>query len=474
MTVLNSSCYNRSGIISITRLTVVILFITISSGFGQMIDSTNTLTTTETVLQFSPDDTIDTTTEEIINEPTIDGGDETIKKRSMRIGLSYEFAMRYPDIVRKNRVGIRMDYSKLLFGNTSLIVDAKAFAFLPHDHRDRQSILWLNDDSLNVRFTFGARVRDAYLQTNFNNTSIKVGVQTLSWGESDFATITDEISPMDYREPLNLNVDELRLGQLMVTVNHYTSFGNLTGFFNPIPLFNQYPRKGTDFYYDPYKGIASISYQLESQEGFFFEAGARWKRTFGKSDISFMAASLINNDYALRRWGYNITYQSKLRYTMTGVTFNRAMDKFLVKGEVAFKTPKAYANRDQQVVKKNNLDASIGVDYSANSTLTMSLEAINYHILDFDNTVKNATRDNYMLLFILTKLLKHNELSVNWVTMYAGPNPAFFNLFSTTYNVTDRLSLSMDIILPHTTDKDSNFYTFRHEQQASFKILYQF
>ena len=474
MNVRDLGCHNRSSIIYITKLSIIILVTSISPGFGQMSGTTDTLdTSTESVLQFSPDIN-DTTVEEINNVPMGEGFDETVEKKSTRIGLSYEFAMRYPDIVRKNRLGLWMDYSKLLFGNTSLIVDAKAFMFLPHDHRDRRSIFWLNDDSVNLRSSFGARVRDAYLQTSFNNTSIKVGVQTLSWGESDFATITDEISPMDYREPLNLNVDELRIGQLMLTINQYTSFGNLTGFFVPFPLFNQYPKKGTDFYYDPYNGIASISYQLEKQEGVFFEAGARWKKTFGKSDISFMAASLINNDYALRRWGYNITYQSKLRYSMAGVTFNRAINNFLVKGEFAFKGPKAYADRDQQVVKKNNLDASIGVDYSANSTLTMSLEAINYHIIDFDNTVKNVASDNHMLLFILTKLFMHNELSFNWVSMYSGPDPAFFQLFSTTYNWTDRLSLSMDIVLPFTEDEESSFYTFRREKQASFKILYRF
>ena len=476
MSVLDLGCCNRLGKVNIPGLIIVILFFIISPCSGQMTDGSNTLdTTTDAVLQFSHDDFEDTTiTADVHSEPTGEDVDEMMKKKSMRIGLSYEFAMRYPDIVRKSRVGIRTDYSKLLFGNTSLIVDAKAFMFLPHDHSDRQSVLWLNDDSLNMKVSFGARVRDAYLQSNFNNTSIKVGVQTLAWGESDFATITDEISPMDYREPLNLNVDELRIGQVMLTVNQYTSFGNLTGFFIPYPLFNQYPRRGTDFYYDPYEGIASISYKMDKNKGLPFEAGARWKKTFGKSDISFMAATLINNDYALRRWGYNITYQSKLRYSMAGITFNRAINNFLIRSEVAFKAPKAYADRDQQVVKKNNLDASLGIDYSANSTLTMTLEAINYHIIDFDNTVKSAGRDNYMLLFILTKLFMHNELSVNWVSMYNGPNPAFFQLLSTTYNWNDRLSLSMDIILPFTKDQGSSFYTLRNEKQASFKILYQF
>lgn len=468
-------CHSRSGVVHIVLISAAILFIDFSPGFGQMADSTTTLnTTTDMVLQVSADDLSDSTTEAFNSEPTDEDFGETVKRRPMRIGLSYEYAMRYPDIVRKNRFGIRMDYSRLLFGNTSLIVDGKAFIFLPHDHRDRQSTFWLNDDSLNMKFSLGARVRDAYLQSNFNNTSIKLGVQTLSWGESDFATITDEISPMDYREPLNLNVDELRIGQFMLTVNQYTSFGNLTGFFIPYPLFNQYPRKGTDFYFDPYEGVASISYQMEEQEGLPFEAGARWKKTFGKSDVSFMAASLINNDYALRRWGYNITYQSKLRYSMAGVTFNRAINNFLVRAEVAYKAPKAYSNKDQQIAKKNNLDASIGIDYSANSTLTMSFEAINYHIIDFDNTVINAGRDNYMMLFVLSKLFMHNELSVNLVSMYSGPDPAFFQLFSTTYNWSDRLSLSMDLILPFTKNQASSFYTLRKEKQACFKILYQF
>lgn len=392
----------------------------------------------------------------------------------MRLGLSYEAAYKVtkPDRLEKNRFSFRLEYSKFLFNNFFLFLDTKGLVFMKNDHRARESTFWVNDEAKISDLSFAGRTRDAYLQASFYKTSIRGGIQTLAWGESDFAVVTDEISPIDYREPLNLNIDELKMGQLMLTVDQYSPFGDWSAFFIPFPKLNEYPKEGTSYYYDPFDG--NIKYKEKKQDDVLFEYGIRWKKTFGKSDVSIMGASLINNDYAQQMDSPDVITQSKYRFYMTGTTFNFAINKFLLKGEAAIKFSKVYNNQSFQILKKNAFDASFGVDYSANSTLTLSVEAMNGHVIGWNDEIQGMSKNNYMLLFVLSKLLMKDDLSINWATMYNGPHTSFFNLLSTSYRWNDHLSFYLDVLLPISNDANSGIYQYRDQKQIACKVLFQF
>ncbi|ELR72070.1 hypothetical protein C900_01935 [Fulvivirga imtechensis AK7] len=392
----------------------------------------------------------------------------------MRLEVKYEIAYKVakPDRIMNNRTSFRVEYSKFLFNKVTLQVDARVFAFLKNDHRTRNTTVWLNDSPSEAEISFAGRARDAYLQTSFNKTSIKVGYQTLSWGESEFATVTDEISPLDYREPLTLNIDELRLCQFMFTVDQYSSFGKWSTFFTPDPRFNQHPKKGTGYYYAPFG--EGINYHIEGSDRNLFEYGVRWKKTFGKSDIGVMAARLVNNEYTMRMDTVETITQRALPYFVSGITFNRAINNFLIKGEVAIKSPKAYNNASFQVVKKNALDASLGVDYSLTNTFKLSMEAVNYHVIDWDEDILGVPENNYMLLFVMGKQLMKNDLSISWVTMYNGPYTSFFNLLTTSYNLNDQATVYFDVLVPISDEVKSGFYRYRDQKQVGLRFQYQF
>lgn len=480
---------SRSRIVLIIIFGIVNSFISISLGFGQIAD------TVKIRQIFIESDTAYGQTFDTINsrfdKNEVEFNKETSTELSdgegnvpsfwtsyifdpMRLALKYEVAYKVtkPAEIKNNRFSFRLEYSKFFFNKITLQLDTKISTFLKDDHRARMATFWINDYPKKVEISFEGRTREAYLQTSFHETSIKVGIQSLAWGESDFAAVTDEISPMDYREPLTLNIDELRIGQPMLTVDQYSPFGDWSGFFIPYSGFNKHPKKGDGYYYDPFNG--SIEYRKEKQDKIFFEYGIRWKKTFGKSDISIMAASLINNEYALRMVTPSLITQSKLRYSMAGMTFNYAMNNFLLRGEVAMKSPKAYNDTSFQVVKKNAFDASLGVDYSPNSTFTLTMEAVNYHVVNWNDKIQGVPEDNYMILFVLGKLLMNNDLSVNLVTMYNGPNTSFFNMLSTSFNWNDHLTLFFDVLIPVSDNISSGLYIYRDQKQASFKIQYQF
>jgi hypothetical protein len=342
---------------------------------------------------------------------------------------------------------------------------------LKNDYQTRTSTFWFNDRPEEVKMSFRNRTRDAFVQMSLHKTSIKAGIQTLSWGESDFAIVTDEMSPMDFQEPLNLNIDELKNGQLMLVLDQFSPLGDLSVFFIPYPKLNEYPKEGTKYYYDLFNG--SIKYRKKKQ-GFLPEYGMKWKKTFGKSDVSILGASLINNEYALSMDTPGIINQSKYRFFLFGTTLNYVINKFLIKGEAAIKSSKTYNDAEFQIVNKDNLDASLGIDYSLNNTLSISMEAVNYHVLNWNDKIQGVTKNNYMLLLIFSKQFINNDLSVNWVTMYNGPYTNFFNLLTTYYNLNNHVTLYLDVLIPITENKNSGLYIYRDQKQVVFKIQYLF
>ncbi|MDA7716911.1 hypothetical protein N8834_00160 [bacterium] len=384
--------------------------------------------------------------------------------KGTRLGIQYDIAYKFekPDKIMNNRLSYRLEYSRAFLDYFSLHVDTKVFTFFKKDHRIKSE-----EDIM----SFEGRTREAYLQASFKKTSIKAGIQIIVWGESDYAIVTNEIGRLDYREPLSLNIDDLRIGQPMLTVDQYTSFGDWSAFFVPYPQFNEQPRKGTGYYYDPFGG--NVEYEKKKQDENFFEYGLRWRETFGKSDISIMAASLIDNQYALTMVAPSLISRSKERFFMTGATFNRAINNFLVKGEVAIKSQKTYNDASFQMVKKDALDASLGIDYSPNSTFTLSMEAVNYHIMNWTDEIQGIPRNNHILLLALSKQLMKNDLSLSWASMYNGPYTNFFNILSASYNWNDHITLNCDVLIPITDDVKSGFYPYRDQKQFAFRILYQ-
>ncbi len=414
--------------------------------------------------------------EEIGNDTTSTNGsfwDEYIFDPAA-LGVSYELTYKFtkPDETIKNRMAFRLEYSKFLFNSFYLHLDAKSFTFLKNDSRSRPITYYSNDEPKEKGFAFGSITRNAFLQYSFGKASVKMGIQTLAWGESDFAAVTDEINPFDFRDPLNLNIDELRLGQLMVALSLYTSFGDWNVFFVPDPRFNELPKEGTRFYVDPFEG-RDVTFQ-DDDNGNLFEYGVRWQKTFGKSDVSLIATSLIDNTIQQQQVSETLILERKKRFSTLGTTFNYAIGNLLVRGEAAIKFSKMYNNSALQLIERNGIDATVGFEYAPNSDTTVGLELVNNHIIDWDEAILGVPRNNYTVFFLATKQLLKNNLSLSYISMFNGPYTTFFNLLSGSYKLNDNITLSLDTIIPTTENERSSFYQFREQQHLAFKVQYLF
>ncbi|WP_433991566.1 DUF1302 family protein [Kordia algicida OT-1] len=392
-----------------------------------------------------------------------------------RLGASYEFTYNFtdPTEVIKNRFAFRIEYSKFLFNNLFVQLDTKSFIFMDGDSRSRELTYFNNDDFERANVGFGSITRNAFIQYSYKQSSFKVGIQTLAWGESDFAAVTDEINPFDFRDPLNLNIDELRVGQFMVGLNFYTSIGNFSSFFVPNAKFNLFPKEGTRFFEDPFAGTDIVTQEVDDGKN-SIEYGFRWKKAFEKSDVSLIVTSLIDNNLAQEQVNPNLVLLREKRFTTVGMSFNYAIGNLLIRGENAIKFPRTFNTASLELIERNAFDTSLGFEYGLNSTTTFTLELVNNHVIDWTEDIVGVPRNNFTAFFVVVKELMKNNLSLNYITMYNGPNTTFFNLLSGAYKLNDNMTLSLDAIIPITNDEQSAFYQFRDQQHLAFKVQFLF
>jgi hypothetical protein len=375
----------------------------------------------------------------------------------MRVTLTQELSAKVtsPERIVKNRSSAELEYSKYFNNDFFVQFDGKAIDFLPEDHRH-------DAEGTDVE------VSRAYVQTSFGQTSLKAGIQVLPWGESLVAPITDEVSPRDNRELFNFNLEELRVGQPMVVAENYSNAGRWSVFWIPEPAFNKNPVKGTEYYFDPF------TYAPGNQGPYGPEYGASWRKNFGGADVTLMGASLLDNDYALRMNANGTVSQVRDRFSMAGAVFTYAFKDFVLRGEAAYKSPKAYDDSALQIVKRNAFDVSAGFDYRWSSSLTLSAEAVDQHIVRWSGDIQTFPADRQTILLSLTKLLMNDDLSINVLDFYTAPYHSNLAMLVTSLKWDDHLTFGLNLVYPHTSDPRSGLWPVRDEKQIAFKVEYQF
>lgn len=379
----------------------------------------------------------------------------------LRISLKHETSYKFasPKRVVNNRSSVRLEYSKPLTSNLYLRLDTKLNLHWGNDHRAKAK----DEDLFRELVT-----REAYLQSSFGNTSFRLGYQILPWGVSEGGAITDEVSPRNSAEFFFIPLEESRIGQPMLTMDHFGGTGQWTAFFVPQPAYNKYPDSGSEY------DIAGAFEKNEPDDSWgdtgTYEYGVRWKRTFGKSDLSLMLASLIDNDYLVRQQ----------RFQMYGFAANIAKDNFLFRAEVALKRPRAYFARpagssDLSIVESDQFDSSFGFDYSPGGrALTYSAEVVWSRLLDWRNDIVARERNEYSLVGSVSNRFFNDDLTLSWLTIYNKPYTSFQHRFLSSYLIDDNSTVYFEVFFPDERDERSGTWPYRDQKQFVIRYQYQF
>lgn len=376
---------------------------------------------------------------------------------SLKHEVSYKFAS--PKRVVNNRSSVRLEYSKALTSNLYFRLDTKYNLHWGNDHRAQAK----DENPFHELVT-----REAYLQSSFGNTSFRLGYQILPWGVSEGGAITDEVSPRNSAEYFFISLEESRVGQAMLTVDHFGDSGQWTAFLVPRPGYNKYPDRGSEY------DIPGSFDKNAPDDGWgnfgTYEFGGRWKRSFGKSDISLMAARLIDNDYLVRQQ----------RFRMFGLTANLAIDNLMLRTEVALKQPRAFfasssSSSDPTIVESDQFDSSFGFDYSPGGRpLTYSAEITWSRLLDWRDDIIGRERNEYSLIGSVTNRFFNDDLTLTWLTIYNRPYTTFQHKFLSSYQIDDNSTVYFELFYPDERDERSGTWPYRDQKQFVLRYQYQF
>lgn len=385
-----------------------------------------------------------------------------------RFTLMHEVAPRInsPHRVTNNRSSFRVQYEKHFLDKFYLQLDSKLTAFWGKDHRAIA-------EGRDFHHEFSSR--DAYVQFSTGNTSVRLGRQILIWGESDAGAITDVISPRNLSELFFISLEESRISQFMLNVEQFSPLGDWSAFYVPDAQYNEYPDRGTAYYMDPFAGQAEI----RGEDKDLGEFGLRWKKTFGRSDIAFMAASLIDNDIPLRGDGFSddgklLLMKERQRFHMVGATFTHATGSTLFSGEIARKSPKAFTTGTLELVEKDVLDTSLRAQYSFSSTRSVSLELVNNHISSWTPDLGRTPRNRNALVFGWNDSFLHENLTLSLLSVYTQPYTSLQHSLFMSYKWNDRLTLGLDVFYLSVDSPYNDMYAYRKESHAVLKIFQQF
>ena len=338
-----------------------------------------------------------------------------------RFTLTQELAvhLKAPHDLTNNRTPFRVEYEKHFLDNFYVHVDAIETVFWENDHRS---------ETRAVSHFGESTIRDTFIQFSKGNTSVKLGRQILIWGESEAGAITDVISPRDFSELFFISLEKSRISQFMLTVDQFSPVGDFGFFYVPRAKFNKVPERGDIYFVDPFGGTEETRTVDKKQHEF----GLRWRKAFGGSDFSLMAAHLIDNERTLQQEGFTsdgrpVIVREPLRFNMIGGTFNVAGEGFLVSGEAAMKSPKQYFNpATAQTVEKDGIDTSLRVEYvlGKGGNNAVSLEAVTNHVMKWSEEILPVRRNTNSLVLGWRDSFLNDNLSVNWMTVYNATHRA--------------------------------------------------
>jgi hypothetical protein len=319
---------------------------------------------------------------------------------------------------------------------------------------------------------------ETYIQGSLTKSlDVKIGRQIVVWGKSDSIRVTDVLNPLDIREPGLTDIEDLRLPVAMSKLDYYIGDWSLTGIAIHEIRFNKSPEYGSDFYPasqpPPYEDKPDSCLKNT-------EYAAAINGIFSGWDISFYWADYYNDMPHMELVSAGPPPQIEWKHArlkMFGAAFNAAMGNWLLKTEAAYIDGFEFFNSPGK--EYSRIDVLAGIEYSGFKDTTVSMEAVNRHINDFDETLElppaEAQEDEFQWVFRLTRTFLHDTLTLTLLASTYGPTSqdGAFQRVSAEYDVTDSIEIAGGVVLYQSGDL-AMYRKIDDNDRLFFNIKYSF
>lgn len=378
--------------------------------------------------------------------------------------------------MENNRLGVNIRYQNSFAPGWLIQASGQARAYWKNDYEHEA-----NDNEVDAEY----RINEFFLQRSFDQHSIKVGRQTVVWGETVGNSVLDVINNFEFRDLTIIDIEDARLNQWMVVWDYFGEDSNWSSFVNLYPEFNPPIVRGSPFFFEPEFNLTD--YQREGET--FFEVGTQWRKSFDLTDISFMAAYLYDNQlrYEDPVSRLDDAIAKKNDFMLLGFSASRAIGRLLLNFDLAFSHnvladsfnfPGTTALSSPLDLKKDQVGTSFGFEWAVDNEQSLSLGIQAQKILDESEgllpgqqLINEGVFGSWLVRY--SNILLNSNLTLSATLQGDLDGNSLLALVGANYTISDNWAVDTQII-SITSNTQSPLIFFDEDVRVGATITYSF
>ena len=353
--------------------------------------------------------------------------------------------------IESNRLGVNIRYQNLFASGWLLQASAQTRIYWKEDYEYLVNGNRIEEES---------RVNELFVQRSFGAHSVKLGNQTVVWGETVGNSVLDVINVAEFRDFTIIDIEDARLNQPMLVWDYFSeNSGSFSTFLTLYPEFNPAPAKGSPLFFDP--GHHLPDYNRDGD--ILFEVGSQWRYSIERSDFAVMAAYLIENQL---RWeppspGNLDALAKKNDFLLLGFSANRAIGDTLLNFDLAFSRgvlansfslPGTTGLSAPVDLEKNQIGTSFGLEYSIDNEQSVSFGVAAQQLLDLNEglpagqaMLNDDIFGNWLVRY--SNALLDGDLALSSTVFGDLEGDSLLGQFGADYTIDDNWSISGQIVV---------------------------
>ena len=378
--------------------------------------------------------------------------------------------------MENNRLGINIRYQNGFAPGWLIQASGQTRTYWKHDYEHEA-----NNKNIDAEY----RINEFFLQRSFDQHSIKFGRQTVVWGETVGNSVLDVINHFEFRDLTIIDIEDARLNQWMVVWDYFGEGSNWSSFVNLYPEFNPASVRGSPFFFEPEFNLTDYKRDGEA----LAEVGTQWRKSFDRSDISFMAAYLYENQlrYEDPVSGIGDAVAKKNDFLLLGFSANRAIGRLLLNFDLAFSHnvladsfnfPGTTALSSPLDLKKDQIGTSFGFEWAVDNEQSLSLGIQAQKMLDEDEGLLPGQKlfnqgvfGSWLVRY--SNILLNSDLTLSSTLQGDLNGDSLLALLGVNYTINDNWAVDAQIISINATS-DSPLVFFDEDLRVGMTITYSY
>ncbi len=332
-----------------------------------------------------------------------------------------------------------------------------------------------NDNQVDTEF----RLNEFFLQRSAGNDSLKLGAQTVVWGENIGNSVLDVVNTSEFRDLTIIDIEDARLNQWMLVWDRFNGNSQWSSFVTLYPEFNPPPVRGSPFFFEPAFNLSD--YRRKKP---LLEVGSQWRKSVAGSDLSLMAAYLYENQlhYSAPPSGRGNAVATAGDYLLLGASANRAIGKLLLNLDLAYSrdilVDVLLPSGNPGTVGVDKVGATAGFEYAINNDENIIVGVTAERLLDATQRLSAGEvllgdRSTGNALLRYSNSMRNGDLQL-FVTLQSALDAASM-LGSVALNVTlsDHLALNTQVIATR-ADAQSPLATLDDDLRMGMTLTWSF